>query len=518
MKLRILVALYLGILLFSGIAHASEGLLVTSPSDWIVADEVLDGQRAEFFGGNVASGALILSPGWQWVQGFIYPNCSGSSCAIPADCTTSAPTCMTPTVPGSVWAIFLINENNVTICPMTGGTGSCTGLPGVTGGGGAWSLCPGSECHLYNATIDGNVDGAYNLGGTTGTTGGITVNLSGASGAYFAFYFVELLPPSSYVASYDKGGTAFTLTSATSYPAVALSVSGNTDAIVQISAAAVDAANFQSWSGSYITDTQSDGICLNCTSGAAPTFTGSGTPGPAEFVAMAFKSSANIFTVPVPTFSLVNYTPTFVSGGAHKNCSPTCAITIPSTGTGHLLLLVYGNQSGPAALSSISGGGTWVIPSGAVTCNAASSGSLSFGCGYVLSSSSGTTSIVVTLGTNSTTANFAIYEVSRTSGSFVLDSQNAATHTQTCSVVGLAPTITGTSDVVFQEIWASGGINTIQYYSMPYGFDIHLHWGESDGTFSGALLMNTTNANVPAVAFPVNCSGIGTAAMMLAFK
>lgn len=512
MKLRILVALYLGILLFSGMAHASEGLLVTSPSDWIVADEVLDGQRAEFFGGNVSSGALILNPGWTWVQGFIYPNCSGSSCAIPADCTTSAPTCMTPTVAGSVWAIFLINENNVTICPMTGGTGSCTGLPGVTGGGGTWSLCPGSECHLYNATIDGNVDGAYNLGGATGTTGGITVNLSGASGAYFAFYFVELLPPSSYVASYDKGGTAFTLTSATSYPAVALPVSGNTDAIVQISAAAVDAANFQSWSGSYITDTQSDGICLNCTSGAAPTFTGSGTPGPAEFVAMAFKSSANIFTLPAPKGALVKYTPSFVNGGSHVSCSPNCPTIATVVNNNDLVVLIYGNQSGPDALSSIGTG--WVIPSGASTCAAASGGSLSFGCAYLLSSTAGA-NIAPVLASNTTTANFAVYEIS---GSFVLDSQNAATHTQTCSVVGLAPTITGTSDVVFQEIWASGGINTIQYYSMPYGFDIHLHWGESDGTFSGALLLNTTNANVPAVAFPVNCSGIGTAAMMLAFK
>src|SRR5574343_953860 len=76
--------------------------------------------------------------------------------------------------------------------------------------------------------------------------------------------------------------------------------------------------------------------------------------------------------------------------------APTCVFTVTSTGSGNLLVITATQFSGGANyISSISGGGTWVVPTGAnyqmanACCGAVSSG-------YVLSSTSGTTSITVT--------------------------------------------------------------------------------------------------------------------------
>src|SRR5712692_5749867 len=95
--------------------------------------------------------------------------------SITTGCTAGASSCtislingnMLPTTAGSVWAVIASTGNNVTISS-------------VTGGGGTWTPCPASSCHVFNSTLVRNVDAYYNLTGAGGTTS-VTVNLSGPS-------------------------------------------------------------------------------------------------------------------------------------------------------------------------------------------------------------------------------------------------------------------------------------------------------------------------------------------------
>jgi len=401
---------------------------------------------------------------WTYVQDSIdtFCNVGASSCTIQTGT-------FLPTVPGSIWAILLTTNNNVTISS-------------VSGGGGTWTLCP--NCHVFNSTLSRNEDIAYNLTGNAGTSS-ITVNLSGAASGQFGLNFVELIPPAGATASFDVAGTLATA-SCTTCTGVGLNISA-TDVIVQV-VAATSPATWNAWSAPYTTLPLGEGLNLNATSGAAPTVLTTG-PG-ALFSAIAFKSTAGSFAPPTLPISVVNYT-----ARQGVSCSPSCSLSIPSTGAGHLLYIEAADMTS-SHISSISGPSMWVIPGGSNTCQITLSGGDALSCGYVLSSTAGVASLSVTM-SGSTNASFAIWEVASTSGPFAFDVEGSATNIASFVPSGVALALTGSNDVIFQSAFVPGGTSSVSFYPMP-----RVPPGGQGAMFLNAnaasvVLLNTTNGAAP---------------------
>lgn len=161
------------------------------------------------------------------------------------------------------------------------------------------------------------------------------------------------------------------------------------------------------------------------------------------------------------TFTLVQNLGNFCSS------STTCAVTVSSTGSGHLLFLQAGNSSGAADyLSSVSGGGTWVVPS-SCQINDSSTGAVS--CAYSLSSSSGTTTVNLTFGASSAYS-VAFWEYSFTLGSTSLDTCGTGDNTTAATTQsGVALTLSGSSDVLLQATTGNTTIGGPTSISSPYG-------------------------------------------------
>lgn len=119
----------------------------------------------------------------------------------------------------------------------------------------------------------------------------------------------------------------------------------------------------------------------------------------------------------------------------NEACNPTCTLSVSSTGTGNLLVLEY-VSSGVGSnyltnISSVTGGGTWVAGGACHAQDTASSQGTDIA--YVLSSSSGTTSLSITLSTNESLGMFLFKEYHRTSGTTSLDGSCQSLNTQSPS-------------------------------------------------------------------------------------
>lgn len=403
------------------------------------------------------------SAGWAFVQDTVITTCKSgtSSCNININ--------IMPTTAGTVWILRIHTPNNVTITS-------------VSGGGGSWQLCPASSCHLFDSSLTGgdNQDLAYNLSGTAGTTS-VTVNLSGPAGSFFGGNFLEILPPPGSTASFDTAGTS-TSSTCTTCAAPSLTLSG-TDAVVQV-LSGNGAAAWNSWSSPYMTDFAANGIGLNVSSGTGPTISVA-SPGGGDVTAIAFKSSAGVFTPPTGPISLVSY-----ANPRNVNCAPSCSITVPSTGANHLLFLEAGDLSS-TSISSVSGGGTWTTPSGANTCKISMAGGYAMSCAYVLASSAGATTINITM-SGSASANFTFSEVSSSSGQFTFDTEASASNAAQFFPSGPSLTLSGTNDVVFQAAMIPGGASGQTWYPQPLdGFN----WVFTNASFG--ILLNTAQAPAP---------------------
>ena len=401
---------------------------------------------------------------WTYVQDSIDTFCRVGA----SSCTIQTGTFL-PTVPGSIWAVLLTTNNDVTISS-------------VTGGGGTWTHCP--NCHIYNSTLSRNEDIAYNLTGNAGTTS-ITVNLSGAASGQFGLNFVELIPPPGATASFDDAGTSST-TGYTTCTGVGLNITA-TDVIIQ-SVAATSPSTWNAWSAPYTTLPLGEGLNLNATSGAAPTVLTTG-PG-ALFSAIAFKSTAGSFAPPTLPISVLNYT-----ARQGINCSPSCSLSIPPTGSGHLLYIEAADMTS-GRISSINGGGAWVVPTGSNTCQITLSGGYALSCGYVLSSNAGVVSLSVTMSGN-TNASFAIWELASASGPFSFDVEGAATNNPSFDPSGVALALSGSNDVIFQSAFVPGGTSSVSFYPMP-----RVPPGGQGAMFMNAnaasvVLLNTANGAAP---------------------
>jgi hypothetical protein len=419
---------------------------------------------------------FMLMLGFAW-------NCHAQSWTFVQDsiatyCTTGQSSCtfqpgnMLPTTVGSVWIVSL-NDGN----------GKPT-ISSVTGGGGTWIHC--TACFVSDATTGHQIDVWYNLTGTAGTTTGVKLNYSGtiSSGPVSAL-FTEILPPAGHSAFYDTAATAVnpSCTSCTGAP-VQLAA---TDAVVQISAG-FSPSGWNACSAPYETDYASNCIGLNL-GGAivAPKITSLG--GGAIFSAIAFQSTLGVFTPITPVFSAVQF-----ANPNGLNCSPSCSMSFSPLHSGDLLYIQAGN-SGSATISSISGGaGSWVIPSGASTCQIHLSLGYELSCAYALSSTSG--NITVTM-SGSVNTSFAVWEVSTTGTGFQLDTQGSASDSASYSPAGVTLTLnsTGTPDAIFQSIFVYGGSSSATLYPMPY----IPGWGNEffHGQASTGLLLNTRNGAAP---------------------
>jgi hypothetical protein len=390
------------------------------------------------------------TPGWTWVQDSPVIFCgqlgSISSCTI-------GPGQIAPTKAGSIWIVGVTTPNNVTITS-------------VTGGGGTWIQCP--NCHVSNPAKY-TVNAWYNLTGNAGTDGSsgktITINLSGTSGAFMNVDFYEMLPPSGTTASYDDSGSVIG-TNCTTCTGVALNNVTGTDIVIQNAGIAVAAWNSFSPS-SWVVDRNGGAYNLNTTSGTAPTFTLPAANNTSTW-SMAFKSSAGIFTPSTKNYSVVSFTlPT-----PSPTCNPTCNLTIPSTNAGDLLFVMAGNLGG-THINSVSGGGTWVVPSGANSCriNVVSTDSGELSCAYALSSTAGTTSISVTM-SGTVNTGFGIWEIHSNTGlPFVFDTQASQVNAASFAPSGPALTLSGTNDVIFQGGFVPGGASGESYY--PHSYAAH---------------------------------------------
>lgn len=384
------------------------------------------------------------STGWTWVQDSALIFCAGTN---KTGCNVTAGL-ITPTVAGSVWVLQIQTPNNVTITS-------------VTGGGGTWVHCP--NCHVDNPA-QYNTDAWYNLSGNAGTSTGISFTLSGSSGAFLGANFIEVLPPPGSTASYDDSVSG-TVPACTTCTAPNMNNITGTDVIIRNDGGG-QPLQWNSWSAPYMTDANGFAIGLNVTTNTGPTVTYTKSINP-EYMAIAFKSSLGTFTPPSHQYSVVNFTTT------GQNCS-TCVLTIPSTGAGHLLFIEAGDEFN-THITSVTGGGTWVVPVGSNSCQightiTVSGGSISAAasCAYALSSTPGVTSITVQM-SGSAFTDFAIWEISTTGGgTFSFDTQGSHVDTTNgFNIPGQALTLTGTNDVIFQLLWENGGSGGPNYYAQP---------------------------------------------------
>jgi hypothetical protein len=129
----------------------------------------------------------------------------------------------------------------------------------------------------------------------------------------------------------------------------------------------------------------------------------------------------------------------------------TCAVTVTSTGTGHIMVAIAFRDTAGATqtISSVSGAGTWVHPTGAngVDATAGSSDSA-----YNLSSTSGVTSITLTLSAAvATTWAACVEEYSFTASGVAFDVAGSRDQsTAAANFTGVGLTLAGGNQLIVQ--------------------------------------------------------------------
>lgn len=385
------------------------------------------------------------------------------------------------------------------VVALIGGNTSTT-ISGVTGS--TSTIWANAGCHAFQTGVD-NIDIEYTLSVAT-TAQQLTVNFAGTSLGSGYLDIMELRPPAGHPAIFDGCGHNTPTACTASCVGGAPTVTG-TDVIVQeIDCTSVCPVNATSWSSPYVATLESTGLCLNCSSGSAPTVA-IGSSFSQNIVGIAFKTDAGAFTPPTKTFSIVAHSlPTL---GASKNCSPSCTLTITSTGTGNLLFLAAVDSAGAGnnSISTVTGAGTW----GSVTgCHKnGGTGGWEVNCFQNLSSTSGVTSLTVTFSGNVATAYFSVFEVSRTSGSFSLDASGCTLNSGSATFMPTGQPLTLANNnphVTFQLIAASGGVDGATFYPFPWfnGVANGTVFSTADTTASAAFQLDDTVAPTPIWPFP----------------
>lgn len=165
------------------------------------------------------------------------------------------------------------------------------------------------------------------------------------------------------------------------------------------------------------------------------------------------------------TWTFVNFSAGNAGGAESLTCvTTTCTLTVPSTGTGHALMLGAMNAAGSGiTISSVSGGcSSWVVDASA---HKSSASITDMNGAYCLSSTSGATSVVVTFSTTAGTAVVMMYEASWSGSSITHDTTASTQNAASATPSGQALTLTGT-DAVMQFVTSAGG--TVTTVNAPY--------------------------------------------------
>lgn len=161
---------------------------------------------------------------------------------------------------------------------------------------------------------------------------------------------------------------------------------------------------------------------------------------------------------------LCGYSSATMTRVQHKTktaCGTSCAVTVTSTGTGNLLVAgcFAPTTTTSKGCTAVSGGGTWVHPTGCVATSSTAIGLTDFW--YSLSSTSGATTVTVTFGNANGTANEVwVEEISSTATPFtfgacaVLSNQAA---TSSPSIPTISPS--GVANAMFGVVFTQSTIN-----------------------------------------------------------
>lgn len=205
---------------------------------------------------------------------------------------------------------------------------------------------------------------------------------------------------------------------------------------------------------------------------------------------------------------------------ACSTVSSTCAVTVTSTGAGHVIVIGMGIQLNTDQIVSVSGGGTYTHP--ATACHGADSTVKGTDCAYTLSSTSGTTSITVTR-TSTTAVNWTVAatELSFTSGPVSVDTGTPGVRDQTTtttSPAGVTLTINGTNDAIFQMITGTTLTAVTSPYSTAVDFLTNYGFATSINSVSGVAptwTQTSSRASLSAIAFTETVAGTVVPKMML---
>jgi hypothetical protein len=184
--------------------------------------------------------------------------------------------------------------------------------------------------------------------------------------------------------------------------------------------------------------------------------------------------------------------------------STTCATTVASTGTGHLLVAVANAGSFSATISSVSGGCSvsWV---------AAGLHNNRSDAAYCLSSSSGATSITITWSVANAADSVFIAEYSTSSGPFLFDTSGITAGTLCSPCTGQALTLSGANDVIIQ--WVSNH-NSASFSAISGAYTSPaIFLGTSLDAYAGAINTNIGTAPSWTISTPST-----TAVSAFAFK
>jgi len=184
-------------------------------------------------------------------------------------------------------------------------------------------------------------------------------------------------------------------------------------------------------------------------------------------------------------------------GGA--NCSPTCTVTIPSTGSGNLLVLVDASAAIGEHFSTVTGAGSWVAAGACHATNTSPGDDTDIA--YNLSSSSGVTSLSITLSSNDISTDLAYAEY--TGEPFTLDGTCQTTNNGVATTTPQSPAITttGARDVVVvgmtvnDSICAASAVTNVQGGGWPSPATLIFPSGQGDAY--------EDNINAPAATYQV---------------
>jgi hypothetical protein len=162
------------------------------------------------------------------------------------------------------------------------------------------------------------------------------------------------------------------------------------------------------------------------------------------------------YTISGPnTWTLVRHTMVLLP----CNDTTSCSATVPAIGSGNVLVLIESGQSGSAHLTSTFGaiGGSWVHPGGnsAGACNSGNPSIIS-DCAYVLHTTACSSSCNITYTTTPYYANDSadIFEYTPSTGSAAYDTAGVSSGSFSTAPPVVALTISGTSDLVIQNVTA----------------------------------------------------------------